>query len=149
MTPARSSRLRPTRRRTAARKRADAGFTLVEVVVALAILALSLSVIFAAMSDGTRRVSQAEAAAKAGSLAQSVLARAGVELPLRDGRADGQFGDGFGWTLLIRRFGGAADRTQWPLSAYAVTAEVFWDDGSTRRSVAVRTIRLGPKEAGP
>src|SRR4051794_20031968 len=82
--------LRRTRKRRPRRARADSGFTLIEVVVALAILALSLSVVFAAMSNGTLRVSQADAATKAGSLVQSLLARAGAEGPLREGRADGQ-----------------------------------------------------------
>jgi general secretion pathway protein I len=137
------------RKRSATRRpRPDAGFTLVEVVVALAILALSLSVVFTAMSNGTWRVGQADAAAKAGSLVQSVLARAGAELPLREGRAEGQLPDGFAWTLQVQRFGDAADRAQWPLAAYVVTAEVFWDEASTRRSVALSTIRLGAKETG-
>ena len=115
-------------------------------MVALAILALSLSVVFAAMSNGTWRVSQADAAARAGTLAQSVLARAGVEVPLREGHADGRSPDGLDWTLQVQRFGDAVDRAQWPLAAYVVTAEVFWDEASTRRSVALSTIRLGPKE---
>jgi general secretion pathway protein I len=117
------------------------------VVVALAILALSLSVVFTAMSSGTWRVAQADAATKAGSLVQSVLARAGAEVPLREGRADGQLPDGFAWTLQVQRLGDAADRAEWPLAAYAVTAEVSWDEAATQRSVAISTIRLGPKEA--
>ncbi len=127
--------------------RHDAGFTLVEVAVALAILAFSLSIVLAAMSNGTWRVAQAGAAANASSLAQSLLARAGVEVPLREGRTDGQYPDGFGWTLQMQRLGDAADRPQWPVSAYAVTAEVFWNEASTRRSMAMRTIRLGADEA--
>jgi len=142
-----SSRLRRPRKRQARHARADAGFTLVEVVVALAILALSLSVVFVAMSDGTWRVGQADAATRAGSLVQSLLARAGTEVPLREGRAEGQFADGFGWTLQVQRFGDAADRAQWPLAAYTVTAEVSWDEAASRRSLALSTIRLGPKEA--
>jgi general secretion pathway protein I len=142
-----SPRVRPPGRPRAKRRRRDAGFTLVEVVVALAILALSLSIVFPAMSNGTWRVAQADAAVKAGALAQSVLARAGVDLPLLEGRADGEFPGGFGWSLWIKRAGDAADRAQWPVGAYMLTAEVYWDEASTRRSIAVSTIRLGPKES--
>lgn len=147
MSPARSMRSRSNRQRKTVRRRADAGFTLVEVVVALAILALSLSAVFAAMSNGIWRVGQADAAAKAGSLAQSLLARAGAETPLRAGHANGQFPGGFDWTLLVEPFGDGADWAQWPLSAYTVTAQVSWDEASARHSVVLRTIRLGPKEA--
>jgi general secretion pathway protein I len=128
------------------RKRGQSGFTLVEVVIALGILALSLSVVFGALSNGIWQVRQADAGAQAGLLVQSVLARVGTEVPLREGQAEGQFPGGFGWHLLVQGFGDAADRQVWPVSAYAVTAEVFWEDASQRRSVLVRTLRLGPKE---
>src|SRR5690242_251618 len=148
MRPVRSTHLPPKRRRKPARKRPDACFTLVEVVVALAILALSLSVVFAAMSNGIGRLSQADSAVTAASLAQSLLARTGVEIPLREGRTDGQFPGGLAWTLSIQPFGDGTDRAQWPLSAYTVTAQVFWDEASIPHSIVLKTIRLGPKEAG-
>ncbi len=140
MTRSGAPRARPTPCRKAARGRADAGFTLVEVVVALAILATSLSVVLVAMSDGTWRIGEADAAATAGSLAQSLLGQVGVEAPAREGRAEGHFPNGFAWTLLVQRFGDSADRAQWPLGAYVVTVEVSWNEASTRRSVALRTL---------
>jgi general secretion pathway protein I len=127
-------------------RRNDDGFTLLEVIVALAILAFSSSVVFEVISNGIWRTRQAETGAQADLLVQSLLAEVGAEIPLREGQATGQFAGGFGWRLRIERFGDATDRQQWPLSAYTVMAEVLWDDASEKRSVTVKTLRLGARE---
>jgi general secretion pathway protein I len=125
----------------------EAGFSLLEVVIALGILAASLSVLFGVISNGIARIREADATTEAVTLAQTVLARVGSEMPLREGHASGQFPHGFDWAVTIARYGDAADGTQWPLSAYTIDAEVSWADGAVRRSVSVRTLRLGPREA--
>src|SRR5262249_19201795 len=104
--PAPSSHDHQHRRDGAGRnKHPDSGFTLVEVVVALGILALSLSVMFGALSSGIWHVRQADASARAGLLVQSLLARIGTEVPLQEGETSGQFSDGFAWKLSLQRFG--------------------------------------------
>jgi general secretion pathway protein I len=123
-----------------------AGFTLVEIIVALAILALSLDVILPAISDALWRTGEAEAQAEAASLGRSLLAQAGTAVPLNNGAAAGQFENGFRWRLEVTPYG-SADQTM-PLRAYKVVAEVFWDDARHERSVALTTLRLGANGAG-
>jgi general secretion pathway protein I len=123
-----------------------AGFTLVEVIVAIAILSLALGVLLNAISGGLRTTSQAERMAEAGSLAQSLLAQVGTELPIRPGQSTGEFPDGFRWRLSMQSFGDATEREVWPVGAYTISAEVSWDDGAPPRSYALTTLRLGPKD---
>ena len=123
-----------------------AGFTLVEIIVALAILALSLSAILPAISDALWRTSEAEAQAEAASLARSLLAEAGSAVPLSNGSATGQFGNGFRWRLQVTPYGGAAQDAA--VRAYKVMAEVSWDDARSEHSVALTTLRLGANGAG-
>ena len=119
------------------RKSGEAGFTLVEVIVALAILALSLSVLLGAISNTAWRSAQAEKLVRAGSLAQSLLAKAGAEMPIREGETTGEFPAGFRWRLIAqpyddasvarmeRRLAGAqyglrltgGERERWPVAA--------------------------------
>lgn len=124
----------------------EAGFTLPEIVVALAILALSLSPLFGLLSDALRRTGQAEAMAEAGSLAQSLLARVGTELPILPGTTTGEFANGIRWRLQMDPYGDAGDRGAWPVAAYTISAEIAWADGVHERSVALSTLRLAPKE---
>ena len=123
----------------------EAGFTLVEVIVAFAILALALGVLMFIISDGIQRSAQAELAAEAASLAQSLLAQAAAETPLRSGERAGQFDDRRRWRLRTEPYAGAGD-PQGAIGAYRVTAEVFWHDDTRERSLALSTLRLGPRE---
>jgi general secretion pathway protein I len=125
----------------------EAGFTVVEVVVALTIVALAFSVLLNVMSNSIRQTGQAETVAEAGSLAQSLLAKIGTELPLRDGQITGDSDRGFRWRVQIDPYGDGTDRREWPVAAHQVLAEVLWRDGLQQRSVLLTTLRLGPKEA--
>jgi len=118
-----------------------AGFTLVEIIVALAILALSLNVILPAISDALWRTGEAEARAEAASLARSLLAQAGSAVLLHDGAAAGKFDNGFRWRLHASPYGVSNQLA--PVRAYQVTAEVFWDDARQEHSLALTTLRLG------
>src|SRR5258708_16650875 len=103
----------------------EAGFTVVEVVMALTILALALGVLLNVMSNSIRQTGQAETAAEAGSLAQSLLAKIGTELPLRDGQITGQSDRGFRWRVQIDAYGDGTDRQGWPGAAHQVFLAVF------------------------
>jgi general secretion pathway protein I len=134
------------RRYAAPRNDRRAGFTLVEIIVALAILVLSLNVILPAISDALWRTGEAEAQAEAASLARSLLAQAGIAVPLNDGEAAGRLANGYRWNLRALPYGAANQLS--PVRAYLVTAEVSWDDARQERSLALTTLRLGANTAG-
>ena len=129
------------------RRDGEAGFTVVEVVIALTILALALGVLLNVMSNSIRQTGRAETIAEAGSLAQSLLAKIGTELPLRDGQITGQSEHGFRWRVQIDPYGDGTDGREWPVAAHQVLAEVLWSDGLRGHSLVLTTLRLGPKEA--
>lgn len=125
----------------------EAGFTLVEVIFALAILALSLSVLLSVISNGIRQTDRAQGLAQAGLLAQSLLAKVGTEVPIQEGGTAGESPGGFRWQVLIEPYGDAADREGWPVAAYAVSIEVRWGEPSQERLVTLTTLRLVSKPA--
>jgi general secretion pathway protein I len=127
----------------------EEGFSLVEIVVALAILSLSLGILLSVISDGIRRADQAKRMDEAESMGQSLLARVGAELPLGQGQTTGEFGNGFHWRLTIEAYGDRTDRMQQPLGAYTISAEVLWNNGFEERSVVLKTLRLGAKQPEP
>ena len=63
---------------------AQAGFTLIEVLVALAILAIALGFAFRPLSGGFDRLDRDQKSADALLLAQSTLARVGHDIALED-----------------------------------------------------------------
>jgi general secretion pathway protein I len=124
----------------------DAGFTLVEVIVALAMLSLGLSVLLGLISSSLRQSANAERTAEAGSLAQSLMAEVGTDLPIKSDERDGQFPNGYRWHLKIQPYGDAREREEWPVGVYTISTEVEWEEGTQRRAYALTTLRLGPKQ---
>lgn len=82
--------------------RGQRGFTLIEVVVAFALLALALTFLLASLSGATRQIRIASDSSRATLHAQSLLAQAGVGETLQPGRRQGTFDAGrYRWVLEI------------------------------------------------
>jgi prepilin-type N-terminal cleavage/methylation domain-containing protein len=79
----------------------ERGFTLVEVIVAIVIAALCFSALAGVFSGGMRTAGTASELARASTLAQSLIATAGIEKPLNDGVESGTSADGLNWTLTV------------------------------------------------
>jgi general secretion pathway protein I len=131
----------------------QAGFTLLEVVVAFVLLALTLVTVFQIFSTGLARAGELDEHSRALVVAQSRLATVGVEQRL-DGpyEARGESEDRkFRWTLTVQPYeeppqdGGPQPMSS--LQMYRADAAVAWDgsDGRTR-SLKLSTLALGAKQ---
>jgi len=121
----------------------ERGFTLIEMLVALAILSVSLAVILEVISSTMDRVRQQREDSVAASLVQSLLARVGGDIPLQEGERDGVYSNGYRWHLRVTPFGSADDRKSWPVPAYIVQASVTWRDGAREHDDTLTTLRTG------
>lgn len=126
----------------------SAGFSVVEVIVALAVLSATIGVLLNMIGNGLHHGRHAERAAEAAALAQSLLAEVGTQRPIKPGESDGEFARGYRWRLQVKAFGDAIERRHWPVGAYTVIAEVSWTDGERDQSFALTTLRLGLQESG-
>ena len=125
----------------------QSGFTLVEVIVALAMLSLGLSFILEMISGSIRQTARAERMGAAGSLAQSLMAEVGTALPIKSGTHNGEYPRGYRWHLSMLPYGESNVGQEGPIGLYKISAEVEWDDGPERRSYVLTTLRVGPKAA--
>src|SRR5216684_3218972 len=124
------------------------GFTLLEVVVALAIAGLALVGLFRAGSGGLLAVDTAARAEEAVQRAQSHLAAVGRDAALVEGEFTGDDGAGYRWTLRVRPLTARQSLGQNGISAATVTlfnveVAISWAASSGERSVVLRTLRLG------
>ena len=120
----------------------ERGFTLVELLVSLAILAVALAVLFGAISTSLDRTRKDRDEALAASLVQSLLARAGSERPLAAGETSGVYSNGYHWRLVVSPYDAGDDAKAWPVSAFVFHAAVFW--GAPERSRSLSALRLVP-----
>ena len=117
------------------------GFTLLEILVALVIFALSFGVLAQIMQTGLRQSAGAQSLASATLLARSELARVGIEVPLQVGRAEGETEDGMRWQTEIEVVEGP-DEDQ-SLALYQVQVTVAWG-ASLAEQLSLTTLRTGP-----
>jgi general secretion pathway protein I len=127
------------------RRTGQSGFTLVEMLVALAIVGLSTAVLFKVISDNLDRAHHAQDEAAAAAIAQSLLAQSQSGPPQP---APGRAG-AFAWKLDVQPYAGAEYRLSWPVDAVTVRATVSWRDGGAMRSRSLTTLRVIPKVGQP
>ena len=114
---------------------ADAGFTLLEVMVAFVIASLASLVLYQAGFNGVLETSTAARYQQAVVRAQSRLASIGTLTALRAGQFSGDDGGGFHWSLSI-----APEQSAGKLTLYAVQLT----ENFGARHVTLATARLGP-----
>ncbi|HSF94345.1 MAG TPA: prepilin-type N-terminal cleavage/methylation domain-containing protein [Thermohalobaculum sp.] len=119
------------------------GFTLVEVLVAFAILALVLGTVFRTLSTGLSHERTAKLATARVLEARSVIDRVGGDLPLEEGTTTGELATGEPWTLTVSLADPETeDRFEArPLHAYLADLRV---DGADGRTLHLQTLKLGP-----
>ena len=130
-------------------RRRAAGFTLIEVILAFALLALGLTILLGILSGATKQVRWADDAGRAALHAQSLLAQQGVAVPLAPGRTEGEFEAGrYRWTLDVEpwRDPTEAENLQ-PVDPgaprlFALDLQVTWGDASPRNRLRVQSLRL-------
>lgn len=125
------------------------GFSLLEVLVAFSILALSLGVLMQIFSGSLRNASSAQEQAQAVALAQSLLTSAGVESPLVAGESSGDVDGRFHWRLRAGPFqgeipGGDAIIQPGKLELWEVIAEISWggDARGMARALSFASLRI-------
>jgi general secretion pathway protein I len=121
------------------------GFSLLEVLVAFAILALSLGVLYQIFSSAAQRATLLQEYNRAVLLGETKLARIGVEEALVAGSRTGEFDERYRWTSLVEPVPTARrkDPQRVAMRPYRVTVKVDWGKRDQPRSVAFTTIRLG------
>jgi general secretion pathway protein I len=123
------------------RSSSQAGMTLLEIMVALVILAFGLAVLFDAVGLGTGMAGVADQRRAATAAAQSLLAELGRSRPIADGATAGDFPDGQSWRLDITPVASAAD-VPGPLQGHQVELTVSWPDAAGTRSLVFDTLLL-------
>ncbi|APP76563.1 type II secretion system protein XpsI [Xanthomonas vesicatoria] len=123
------------------------GYTLIEVIVAFALLALALSLLLGSLSGAARQVRAADDSTRATLHAQSLLAVQGMDKPLVPEQQQGTFENGhFRWSMDVRPYDEPRRNPQAPVPPGAhkllqLTLVVRWGE-APNQMLQWRTLRL-------
>jgi general secretion pathway protein I len=135
-------------------RRRAGGFTLLEVIVAFALLAMALTLLLGMLSGAARQVRHAEQLSRASLHAQSLLAQLGSDGRFRLGRTQGSFEQGrYDWTLEVAPYVDPADARDGAVAPEGpqlrqVTLDVRWGRAAGE-AMRWQTLRLVPGGESP
>jgi general secretion pathway protein I len=122
---------------------AASGFTLIEMVIAFAILGLSLSALYATFQSALSRTGHDAHLSEATLLARSLLSRAGTEWPLTEGSSQGEWNE-YTYELSEHKRVLSANELPHTVQAVQVMATVTWVEFAGKRSYSMLTLKLQP-----
>ncbi len=130
------------------RRQASRGFTLLEVMLAFVIFALSFATVLEIMAGSMRSVRRASDDTQVALFAQSIIDRVGTEILVEEGQFSGTGMDRYRWQLEIYLYAASDEdmRTQdlaemSGIELYQVDLDIDWEAGRRPRNLHFSTIR--------
>ena len=118
-----------------------AGFSLIEALIALAIMTMMMSAFYATLSAAYRGASQVKIYRAALGLARSHLQSIGREMPVEPGISSGTFENDLPWRLTITALLPVANRPRSAAQPYLIVLETF--DRNGRSLLRLETVKIG------
>lgn len=144
---------RTGRRGFVVRPRSTHGFSLLEVVAAILLLAIAFTALMRVAGGSIGLTNNASDYTRAALWARSLLDTVDAEGPLRPGRTEGQFDRQYRWRLTVapwRPVDADPQQPPSPLQVVKLDLDVLWGQGRSERSAHFSTLRMtAPQPANP
>jgi general secretion pathway protein I len=122
------------------------GFSLLEILIAFSILAISLGILLKIFSAGINTAVVAEDYTAAVQIAESLMAKTGLESPLQAGEDSGTENEKYEWQVLVTPYlfnPDNLDEMTITTTLFKVKVVVNWDIEKTkRRQIKLTTLKL-------
>jgi len=121
------------------------GFTLLETLVALSILAISLGVIYQIFGTSLRNMQYAKEYSHAQMFSESKLSELGKGIPVKEGSFEGDFNQKYTWKMNIKPLSSISENDV--VLKFRVNFTVLWNSNRGQRSIEITTYRLSVGDA--
>ena len=142
----------PSRRPNFSHASRTQGFTLLEVIAAIMLLAIAFAALMQVAGGSIRLSQNATEHSEAALWARSMLDTAFTTEPVRAGTTSGRFDQRFSWRLDVTPWTVPAAAPNAPMRLYQLDLDVTWGPLSHPRSAHFRTLRLAsasPDDGNP
>ncbi|MDO9168685.1 MAG: prepilin-type N-terminal cleavage/methylation domain-containing protein [Methylobacter sp.] len=126
----------------------QSGFSLLEILIAFSILALALGILLKIFSAGVNTAAVAEEYTAAVQIAEALMAKTGIEAPLKPSEATGLENEKYHWRVSVSPFQFMAENvgvTTLAAELFKIKVTVSWGDDNARvddRQVELITLKL-------
>jgi general secretion pathway protein I len=128
--------------------RTSGGFTLLEVMLAFVVFALSFATVLEIMAGSMRSVRRASDDTEVALFAQSIMETVGTEIPIEEGEFSGTGMDRYDWNLGIYLYAAPEEdmhsmelAEMSGIELYKVDLDINWNSGRRQRDLHFTTIR--------
>ena len=128
--------------------RTSGGFTLLEVMLAFVVFALSFATVLEIMAGSMRSVRRASDDTEVALFAQSIMETVGTEIPIEEGEFNGTGMDRYDWHLGIYLYAAPEEDMHSMelaelsgIELYKVDLYINWNSGRRQRDLHFTTIR--------
>lgn len=124
------------------------GFSLLEVIAAIAVLAIAFAALMQVAGSSMSLTARANERTQAALRARSLLDGAFVMEPLREGGSEGRIDDTYRWRMNVSRYQVPGDRPPSngavaAASLYRIDLDVMWGQDGSERHARFSTLRMG------
>lgn len=126
--------------------RLQKGFTLIEVMVSMMVMAITLTVIMSLFSGGLQSKKRAEDYIKAVELADSKIQETLLNQSLEPGVQEGDFDNGYSWRVeIITEMPEIPDDKiiiQESQKTYTINIDIKWKQGDLEKTYTISTLKM-------
>ena len=127
----------------------EGGFALIEILVAVSVLAISLVVIFQLFSGGLKSRKLSEQYARGVFHAREKMAEILLIPELSEGEIQGEFEDAYEWQAVITRVvSEEGEEKNLPVNLMSIWMRINWREGEKEKSFVIGTLKAVEKEKG-
>ena len=127
----------------------EGGFALIEILVAVSVLAISLVVIFQLFSGGLKSRQLSEQYARGVFHAREQMAEILLIPDLSEGETQGEFEDAYEWQAVITRVvSEEGEAKNLPVNLLNIRMRINWREGEKKKSFVIDTLKAVEKEKG-
>jgi len=135
------------------RVRKQDGFTLIEVLVAVAILGIGLTMLLELFSGGLRSAKVSEEYTKAVCYGKGKMEEMLTSRDFSEGETEGSFDDQFSWKVEVKKSNPSLGQpneseTKLPIDLFQIVVRVTWQSGRGERNIEMETLRAFKEEEG-
>lgn len=122
------------------------GFTLIENLVAITVLAISLVAVFQLFSGSLKSIKASDDYTRGIFHARELLEEVSLSEQISEGELKGKFDDGYRWKTEIRRREGVQGRqARSRLELFEIKVSVLWDSLGAEKRFELMTMKIAAK----